>query len=314
MVVTTPDRAGDFRASTFRLAYVPGVTPSKWVRIWEERQPDVSLELVALEVAECADAIRQGDVQVAITRLPDALSHGDAGPHHTIELYEETTVVVVPKDHVLTAGDELTLADLADEQFLWPLDEPVTGFDAPAEGVGGSAGRVAPTELGEGVGGSAGRVAPAELGEGVGGSAGRVAPAERSEDAAYRGHPGTAVEHRPETTGDAIELVAAGIGVLLVPQSLARLHHRKDLVFRPVTDAPTGTVGLLWPAPTTELADEFIGIVRGRKATSSRGQSEPAPKRSAKEKAAAKRAAREAAGKIPGKSARKKPGVRPKRR
>ncbi|SDU74896.1 LysR substrate binding domain-containing protein [Gordonia westfalica] len=296
--MTTPDRAGDFRASTFRLAYVPGVTPSKWVRIWEERQPDVSLELVALEVAECADAIRQGDVQVAITRLPDALSHGDAGPHHTIELYEETTVVVVPKDHVLTAGDELTLADLADEQFLWPLDKPVTGFDAPAEGVGGSAGRVAPTELGEG----------------VGGSAGRVAPAERSEDAAYRGHPGTAVEHRPETTGDAIELVAAGTGVLLVPQSLARLHHRKDLVFRPVTDAPTGTVGLLWPAPTTELADEFIGIVRGRKATSSRGQSEPAPKRSAKEKAAAKRAAREAAGKIPGKSSRKKPGVRPKRR
>ncbi|GAA11001.1 LysR family substrate-binding domain-containing protein [Gordonia alkanivorans] len=260
MVVSTPDRAGDSGASTFRLAYVPGVTPGKWVRIWEERQPDVPLELVALEVAECAGAIAQGSVQMAITRLPDALRHGDAGPHHTIELYEETTVVVVPKDHVLTAGDELTLADLADEQILWPLDEPATGFDDPA------------------------------------------------------GRPGTAVEHRPETTGDAIELVAAGIGALLVPQSLARLHHRKDLVYRPVTDAPTGTVGLLWPAPTTELAEEFIGIVRGRKATSSRGHSEPVPKRSAKEKAAAKRAAREAAGKVPGKSGRKKPGVRPKRR
>ncbi|MCK8614668.1 LysR family transcriptional regulator substrate-binding protein [Gordonia sp. C13] len=273
MVVTTPDRAGDSGASTFRLGYVPGVTPGKWVRIWSERRPGVPLELVALEVAECAGAVAQGNVQMAITRLPDALRHGEAGPHHTIELYEETTVVVVPRDHVLTAGDELTLADLADEQFLWPLDEPVAGI----------------------------------------GPAGRVAPTERSEDAAYRG-PGTAVEHRPETTGDAIELVAAGIGVLLVPQSLARLHHRKDLVYRPVTDAPTGTVGLLWPAPTTELADEFIGIVRGRKATSSRGQSEPAPKRSAKEKAAAKRAAHEAAGKIPGKSGRKKPGVRPKRR
>lgn len=249
------------------------MTPGKWVRIWSERRPGVPLELVALEVAECAGAVAQGNVQMAITRLPDALRHGEAGPHHTIELYEETTVVVVPRDHVLTAGDELTLADLADEQFLWPLDEPVAGI----------------------------------------GPAGRVAPTERSEDAAYRG-PGTAVEHRPETTGDAIELVAAGIGVLLVPQSLARLHHRKDLVYRPVTDAPTGTVGLLWPAPTTELADEFIGIVRGRKATSSRGQSEPAPKRSAKEKAAAKRAAHEAAGKIPGKSGRKKPGVRPKRR
>ncbi len=257
--MTTPDRAGESGAPTFRLAYVPGVTPGKWVRIWSERQPDIRLELVALEVADCAAAVAQGNVQMAITRLPDALRHGEAGPHHTIELYEETTVVVVPKDHVLTAGDELTLADLADEQFLWPLDEPVAGFFAA-------------------------------------------------------GRPGTAVEHRPETTGDAIELVATGIGVLLVPQSLARLHHRKDLVYRPVTDAPTGTVGLLWPAPTTELADEFIGIVRGRKATSSRGQSEPAPKRSAKEKAAAKRAAREAAGKVPGKSGRKKPGVRPKRR
>ncbi len=46
--MSTPDRAGDSGASTFRLAYVPGVTPGKWVRIWEERQPDVPLELVAL--------------------------------------------------------------------------------------------------------------------------------------------------------------------------------------------------------------------------------------------------------------------------
>ncbi|MEO9326428.1 LysR family substrate-binding domain-containing protein [Gordonia aurantiaca] len=250
MGVITPD------APTFRLAYVPGVTPGKWVRIWEERLPDVPLELVALDVAECADAVGQGRVQMAITRLPDALGHGDAGPHHTIELYEETTVVVVPRDHVLTAGDELTLDDLADEQFLWPLDEP-------------------------------------------------LAVTER---------PGTPIEHRPETVGDAIELVAAGIGLLVVPMSLARLHHRKDLVYRPVTDAPTGRVGLLWPQPTSELADEFIGIVRGRKATSSRGRAEPAPKRSAKEKAAAKRAAREAAGKIPGKGARRRTGGRPKRR
>nr|WP_223204821.1 LysR family transcriptional regulator substrate-binding protein [Gordonia jinghuaiqii] len=237
------------------MAYVPGVTPGKWVRIWADRRAEVPLELVALDVAACADAVGQGDVHAAITRLPDALRHGDAGPHHTIDLYEETTVVVVPKDHVLTAGDELTLSDLADEQFLWPLDEPIIMTDRP----------------------------------------------------------GAAVEHRPETLGDAIELVAAGVGLLLVPQSLARLHHRKDLVFRPITDAPTETVGLLWPAPTTDLADEFVGIVRGRKATSSRGRSEPAPKRSAKEKAAAKKAAREAAGKTPRKGAAKS-ARRPRRR
>ncbi|MGW0038748.1 LysR substrate-binding domain-containing protein [Gordonia sp. NPDC003376] len=242
-------------APIFRLAYVPGVTPSKWVRIWAERRPEVPLDLVPLAVADCAEAVGQGRVQMAITRIPDALDHGDPGAHHVIELYSETTVVVLPKDHLLTAGDELMMADLADEQFLWPLDEPLV----------------------------------------------------------VTGRPGAEIEHRPETVGDAIELVAAGIGLLLVPQSLARLHHRKDLVYRPVADAPTGAVGLLWPQPTDDLADEFVGIVRGRKSTSSRGQSEPAPKRSAKEKAAAKRAAREAAGKIPGKSARKNTG-RPRRR
>ncbi|WOC12438.1 LysR family substrate-binding domain-containing protein [Gordonia sp. MP11Mi] len=227
---------------SFRLAYVPGATPAKWVRIWRDRKPDVPLELVPLSVAETASAVADGTVDMALTRLPDALSHADPGPHHSISLYQETTVILVPRDHVLTAGDELTLADIAEEQFLWPADEPIAVADRP----------------------------------------------------------GSAVEHRPETTGDAIELVAAGVGVLLVPQSLARLHHRKDLVYRPVLDVPTGTVGVLWPDPTTPLVDEFIGIVRGRRANSSRGDAEPTPKRSAKEKAAAKRAAREAAGKVPG--------------
>ena len=72
-------------------------------------------------------------------------------------------------------------------------------------------------------------------------------------------------------TAEAIELVAAGIGLLVVPQSLARLHHRKDLAYRPVTDAPRSSVALTWPeADTTELMEEFIGIVRGRTVNSSR--------------------------------------------
>ena len=45
----------------------------------------------------------------------------------------------------------------------------------------------------------------------------------------------------PATTAEAIELVAAGVGVLVVPQSLARLHHRRDLAYRPLTDAPQST-------------------------------------------------------------------------
>ena len=74
-----------------------------------------------------------------------------------------------------------------------------------------------------------------------------------------------------ETTGDAVATVASGVGIVIVPMSLARLHHRKDADFRPLTDGPTSTVALAWPAAaTTSLVEEFVGIVRGRTANSSR--------------------------------------------
>ena len=37
------------------------------------------------------------------------------------------------------------------------------------------------------------------------------------------------------STKDAIATAAAGAGIMIVPMSVARLHHRKDLVHRPVT-------------------------------------------------------------------------------
>ena len=80
----------------------------------------------------------------------------------------------------------------------------------------------------------------------------------------------------PLTTGQAVETVAAGTGIIVVPLSVARLHHRKDVVHRPVVDLPTTQVGLAWLRSGTtteqdELLEVFIGIVRGRRATSSRG-------------------------------------------
>ncbi|MEJ2889476.1 LysR family substrate-binding domain-containing protein [Actinomycetospora aeridis] len=83
--------------------------------------------------------------------------------------------------------------------------------------------------------------------------------------------PGRAASYDPPTTAEAIELVAAGVGLLVVPLSLARLHHRRDLAHRPITDAPQSGVVLTWPdAENTELMEEFIGVVRGRTANSSR--------------------------------------------
>ena len=98
--------------------------------------------------------------------------------------------------------------------------------------------------------------------------------------------PGQPAKERPATTADAIELVAAGVGFLVVPQSLARRHHRRDLTYRPVPDAPQSQVALSWLQDgTTDLVEEFIGIVRGRTVNSSRGRTqavaEPKQKRAA---------------------------------
>jgi DNA-binding transcriptional LysR family regulator len=221
---------------------MPGGTPAKWARVWAQRHPEAPLQLCALDAADAAAAVRAGTVDVTLLRLP-AETSGLA----VIPLYEETTVAVVPTDHLLTAVDEIVAADLDSEPVLLPLDNV-------------------------------------------------VAFAERC---------GTAVEHRPETTADAVELVAAGAGLLIVPQSLARLHHRKDLTFRAIVDAPTCPVGLaVSEGPQRAAVEEFIGIVRGRKPSSSRGQTQPAPKRTAREKTLAKQAARAAAGKVARKSGR----------
>jgi DNA-binding transcriptional LysR family regulator len=219
-------------APTFRLAYVPGVTPTKWVRIWNERLPRVSLELVGVPAGEAADVVRAGGAEAALLRLPI-----DRTGLSAIPLYTETTVVVVPKDHLVTAAEEVTAADLADDVVLRPLDDTLEWEQLP-------------------------------------------------------GHP---FAERPETTALAIELVAAGVGLLVVPQSLARLHHRKDLTYRPITDAPESQVGLSWPeGEPSELMEQFIGIVRGRTVNSSR-QPVAAPKVKATDKAKAKAKAKKSA-------------------
>lgn len=75
----------------------------------------------------------------------------------------------------------------------------------------------------------------------------------------------------PQTTGDAIATVAAGVGVVIVPLSLARLHARKDVEVRPLRDGPVSTVALAWQREADSPdVQTFVGIVRGRTANSSR--------------------------------------------
>lgn len=184
--------------------------PDKWVRVWQERLPGVPLSLTQVPAAQACGVLLDGDADAGLVRLPV-----DRTVLSAIPLYTETTVVVVPKDHLVTAADEVSVADLADEIVLHPLDD-VLGWERT---------------------------------------------------------PGRPAFERPATTADAIELVAAGIGVLVVPLSLARLHHRKDLTHRSLTDAPTSSVALSWPQEaTTDLVEDFIGIVRGRTVNSTRGR------------------------------------------
>lgn len=69
----------------------------------------------------------------------------------------------------------------------------------------------------------------------------------------------------------AVEIAAAGVGIVVLPMSVARLYRRRDAVYRPISDTPETRIGLAWCAEkSSELIDEFIGIVRGRTANSSR--------------------------------------------
>ena len=186
------------------MAFVPGVTPDKWARVWRERSRD-PLELELVDQADQETVLRTGAADMAFVRLPV-----DREVLHCIPLYDEVPVVVVPVDHPVTAYDEIALSELSDEQLVAgdvPDWQPTTPqLDWPAM-----------------------------------------------------------------STKDAIEVVASGTGIVVVPMSVARLHHRKDVAHRPVTGVPSTTIGLAWlKERDDDRIQAFIGIVRGRTANSSR--------------------------------------------
>lgn len=174
-----------------RIGHVRGVVLHKWQRTWEERFRN-PLVITEIPDAEQLMALHAGEVDMCFVRLPI-----DRDGLHLIPLYEEQLVAWVEKEHIFSAVDSVTMADVeAEETVLTEL---------------------APT---------------------------------------------------------AIDRVLAG-AVLVVPMSIARGASRKDLVYRPIIDAPTAPVGLAWRRDDENpLLDEFVGVVRGRSANSSRTQAE----------------------------------------
>jgi DNA-binding transcriptional LysR family regulator len=84
------------------------------------------------------------------------------------------------------------------------------------------------------------------------------------------------------TLRQAVESVAADAGIVIVPMSLARLHHRKAVAVVPVPGVATSSIGLAWRQDVEDdRVETFVGVVRGRTARSSRAE-QPAPKRARK--------------------------------
>lgn len=204
-------------SDVFRIAFVPGVTPDKWLRTWHQRHPDLAIEATPLEQDAAFTAVRDGAADMALLRLPierDGL--------HCIPLYDEDPVVVASKEHLIaatSADDEVDVSDLADDVLMQPKGV-VPEWDSSA-----------------------------------------------SESARQRS------EGMPRMSmKDAVSVVAAGSGIVIVPLSVARLHQRKDVVRRPVGGVARSAIGLVWQVETEDpRVEQFIGIVRGRTERSSRG-------------------------------------------
>lgn len=191
------------------MAFVPGVTPDKWARVWRERHPRIRLELLPVEESQQRAVLDERAADLVLARLPVDLERPT--PLHRVVLYEELPVVVAAVDHFVAAAEEVTTADLVDEQLVLPER---------------SGWRPAATQL----------------------------------------------DFPPMSVKEAVEVAAAGTGVVVLPMALARLHHRKDVVHRPVADLPATQVALLWRVEDDgPVHQDFVGITRGRRASSGRG-------------------------------------------
>ena len=279
--------------SVLRVSYVPAIMPGKWFNRWHERYGDrVQLAEVPVREARGLDSLHQDlclidpalesaaegenaaeapaeateHAPVPVVEVPEnpfahmSIVRPDREPastdgekYHSIRLYEELPVVILPVDHVLTVLDEVPVEELAEEFLLQPASD-ISAYEEVSRAWRESAGRIVPEGL---------------------------------------------------TDKETIELVAAGVGLYIVPMSIARFYHRKDLTYRPVAGLDVYPVHLVWPrAPKGEprseeleaLLQDFIGIVRGRTAASDRGSEtrQARAERVAAEKAKAKAKARAA--------------------
>jgi DNA-binding transcriptional LysR family regulator len=101
-------------ARPLRVGFVTGATPDKWAAAWRDRRPE-PLELVPVTEEDQEQMLRDGSLDMCLVRLPV-----DRDGLHLVPLFEEVAVVVVPRDHFVTAATEVDLEDLSEEQLVRP--------------------------------------------------------------------------------------------------------------------------------------------------------------------------------------------------
>ena len=78
--MTEPDATAARKTEAFRVAYVEGVMPGKWLDRWAERHPDLPLDASLVTHVEPADFWPTAEEKEALARAgTDGRSHHGAG-------------------------------------------------------------------------------------------------------------------------------------------------------------------------------------------------------------------------------------------
>lgn len=218
-------------AAGLLLGAIPGATPGKWAERWAQQVPDVPLEVSYFPDEGQLERIHHGTVDIGYLRLP-------IGNPSTADAFEAGMVWSVPQVPVAPDPDEYHRVWLYEENLVAcaSADHWIAAADASVEW----------EDLAEET-----FLRPEGIAE----------PGHRQ----GQGRELTAEERM------ALEVAAAGSGVVLLPQSVARMLTRKDVVVRVVGRSPAFQVGLCWlRSRDDDVVQEFIGVARGRRASSGR--------------------------------------------
>ncbi|UXX96690.1 LysR substrate-binding domain-containing protein [Streptomyces sp. AD2-2] len=114
-----------------------GVAVTPAARAFEDRHPDVVVDVQRIEGDDQAAMLLDGRIDVGYVRLPI-----DETGLRVTPLYAEPRVAVLPARHRLAGKEQVTEADLADEPLVWhgdpstqPTKRPLPNAGYPVRGV-----------------------------------------------------------------------------------------------------------------------------------------------------------------------------------